>query len=214
MKANVNVSVFSGSVQKERVYALMPTGEYALTLNDLTFETGGSYGDSLLWKWLIADPATPTDYLCRDDGNEKVHHEYSSPDIVLGSKSHEWIAALTGQVLADGDDPPDSDDLIGKRMLVYITHQAPKQGPNVGKLRERFVQGSAKALRGVAAQKVMAGKRLALVEKATRLIGRAVKLETPNHEAYQALDLMQADEDQLEQLVATVSAEVQTALDE
>lgn len=218
------MSVFSGPALKERVYPLIPTGEYVATLNDLTFESGGVYGDSLLWKWLLAPPEDPTAYLCRDDGNEKIQHEYTSPDVIVGSKPHEWIAALTGKVLEEGDEPPDAEDLVGKRMLVYLTHQAPKQGPNVGKLRERFVQGSSKRFT-LAAPKTVARNvtrpepsdaevaRKDAVEKLGRLIGKAVKLETPNHAAYVAIDLDEGDLEQLQMLANTIQDEIQAALD-
>jgi hypothetical protein len=221
----VNVSIFSGPAQLKKDYPLVETGEYVATLLDLTYEAGGTYGDSLLWKWLLAPTATPTEYLARDDGNEKTFHEYTSPDVIVGSKSHEWIAALTGQVLAEGDEPPDAEDLIGKRMRVYLTHQAPKQGPNVGKLRERFVQGSAKPFTLVPSKTVARNaparpepaadeaERADLIARLEKLMGRAVKMETPNHKEFIALDLSEADTDQLRQLIATVQAEVQDALD-
>lgn len=186
------MSVFSGPVQKERVYPLIEKGEYVATLLDLTFEEGGTYGDSLLWKWLVAHPEDPTAYLCRDDGNEKTIHEYTSPDIILGSKPHEWIGALTGKVLEDGEEPPDSDDLVGKRMLVYLTHLAPKKGPNAGKLRERLAEGSAKRWGGPPKTiarpthaPVSDGRadeeidRSLLVSKLQKQVARAVKLGTP-----------------------------------
>jgi hypothetical protein len=220
----VNVSVFSGPAQLKKDYPLVDTGEYIATLSDLTYEAGGTYGDSLLWKWLLALPSDPTNYLCRDDGNEKTFHEYTSPDVIVGSKSHEWIAALTGKVLAEGDEPPDAEDLVGKRMRVYLTHQAPKQGPNVGKLRERFVQGSAKTFNLVPPKTVAKNitrpeptedeaERAELVSRLEKFIGRSVKMETPNHKAFVALDLSEGDADQLRQLIVTVQAEVQDALD-
>lgn len=219
------MSVFTGSVEKERVYALMPTGEYVATLLDLTLETEGAYGDSLLWKWMLAVKESPTDYICRDDGQERVQHEYTPTDITLGSKSHEWIAALTERTLSPGDTPPDADDLIGRRMLVYITHQAPRQGPNKGKLRERFTQGSAKPLtlapprptaRNVPAASAPPADddRAALVARIEKLIGRAVKLETPHHQKYVAVDLSEAHSTaDLAMLENTIREEVQAALD-
>lgn len=201
----------------------MAKGEYVATLNDLTYETGGTYGDSLLWKWLLAPTNDPTNYIARDDGMEKVHHEYTNPDIIVGSKAHEWIAALSGIVLGEGDVPPDSDDLLGKRMRVYVTHQAPKKGPNQGKLRERFVEGSAQAFDLAPAKRVAvpraaaqpvaeAQDRAALVKRIEKLIGKAVMLETPNHKQYIAVDLDEADDEQLTMLANTVDEEVKAAV--
>jgi hypothetical protein len=110
-------------------------------------------------------------------------------------------------------------------MRVYLTHQAPKQGPNVGKLRERFVQGSAKPFTLVPSKTVARNaparpepaadeaERADLIARLEKLMGRAVKMETPNHKEFIALDLSEADTDQLRQLIATVQAEVQDALD-
>jgi hypothetical protein len=219
------MSVFSGPALLKKEYPLIPTGEYVVTLNDLTYETGGTYGDSLLWKWLIAEVSTPTDYLARDDGNEKVHHEYTNPDIIVGSKSHEWIAALSGIVLGEGDEPPDSDDLIGKRMKVYITHLAPKKGPNAGKLRERFVDGSAKPFNLVPPKRVahpqaerpaaapVEQDRAALRKRVDKLIGKAVMLDTPHHLDYVAVDLDNTSDDDLTMLANTIEAEVKAAVE-
>ena len=217
------MSIFSGPVQKKKVYPLIETGEYVVTLHDLTFKSGPPYGDGLLWEWLVALPSDPTGYICRDDGQEKTIHEYTAPDVILRSKPHEWIASLTGQVLEENDTPPDAEDLIGKRMTVYLTHLAPTQGPNTGILRERFVAGSSKRWAGAhatvarnAPAKVVdpeAERRMDVVEKLERLIGKAVKLETPNCRKYVSLDLERGDLDQLRQLVVTIQEEVTDALD-
>jgi hypothetical protein len=198
----------------------MPQGEYVATLNDLTYETGGAYGDSLLWKWLLAPVADPTNYISRDDGQEKVHHEYSNPDVIVGSKPHEWIAALTGVVLGDGDEPPESDDLLGKRMRVYVTHRAPKQGPNAGKLREKFSEGSAQRFdlappKRVAVPRPAAAPpadRAALVARFEKLVGKAVLLETTYHADYVAIDIDATDDATLLTLCNQVDAEVKAAV--
>lgn len=229
------MSVFSGPVQKERVYPLVEKGEYVATLLDLTFEEGGNYGDSLLWKWLIAPREDPTAYIARDDGNEKTIHEYTTPDVILGSKPHEWIAALTGIVLEDGQQPPDSDDLVGKRMLVYLTHLAPKKGPNAGKLRERLADGSAKKWGGPpktvarnrpaepAPDQVSADPssddidRALLVTKLQKQVQQAVRLGTPTGptmaEAMTPDAIADATTDALQQASALLGEEIAAALD-
>lgn len=131
---------------KERTFTLIETGEYALTLNDLTFENG-QYGDSLKWVWLMAPKDDPTSYFARDDGMEKTLHQYTDADIIIGSRQHEWVQALTGRKFENGDTPPEDEEILGKRMVAYITHEAPKKGPNAGKLREKIVAGSAKSFR-------------------------------------------------------------------
>jgi hypothetical protein len=217
------VSVFSGPAKLKKEYPLTPTGEYVATLNDLSYETGGTYGDSLLWKWLLAPVTDPTNYIARDDGMERVFHEYTNPDIIVGSKPHEWIAALSGIVLGEGDEPPESDDLIGKRMLVYVAHQAPKQGPNAGKLKERLVAGSSKPFNLVPAKRVAvpqasrpaapaAQDRDAIVKRVEKLIGKAVMLETPNHLNYVAEDINAAETDYLIGLAAEIEDEVKAAV--
>lgn len=218
------MSVFAGPAVKERVYPLIAKGEYVVTLNDLTYETGGTYGDSLLWKWLIAPKNDPTNYIARDDGNEKVHHEYTNPDIIIGSKAHEWIAALSGITLGEGDEPPDSDELLGKRMVVYLTHLAPKKGPNQGKLRERFVEGSAQPFDLVPPKRIVnpqaarpaanptATDRDALIKRVEKLIGKAVMLETENHGEYVKVDLNSVSTEDLEGLAYGIEEEVKAAV--
>jgi len=223
------MSVFSGPVQRERVYPLVEKGEYVFTLLDLTFEEGGTYGDALLWKWMLAERETPTEYLARDDGNEKVIHEYTTPDIIVGSKPHEWIAALTGVVLEDGQEPPDSDDLINKRMLAYLTHLAPKKGPNAGKLKERIAQGSAKPFKLPSSRKsaptqVSADPSVSEVDRAlvvTKLQKQVAKLSKLNAEAgaaaqvgLDASDLETAPLADLERLLSDVTVAVASALDD
>jgi hypothetical protein len=217
------MSVFSGPVAARKEYPLLDRGEYVVTLNDLTYETGGTYGDALLWKWLIAPVSSPTDYIARDDGMEKVHHEYTNPDVIIGSKAHEWIAALTGITLGDGDVPPDSDDLLGQRMRVFIGHQAPKQGPNAGKAREKFVQGSAQRFTLAGAKKVAVPQsapkpgvaeadRAELVKRFEKLVGKAVMLETTYHADYVAINIDATDNATLLTLINQIDAEVKAAV--
>ena len=217
------MSVFSGPTLLKKEFPLTPTGEYVATLNDLTYETGGQYGDSLLWKWLLAEKNDPTNYIARDDGMERVFHEYTNPDIIVGSKAHEWIGSLTGIVLTEGQEPPDSDDLLGKRMLVYIAHQAPKQGPNAGKLKERLVAGSSKPFNLVSPKRVAVPRaaaqpvaevqdRAAILKRVEKLIGKAVMLETPNHQMFVAIDLDEQDENSLAMLANSIEDEVKAAV--
>ncbi len=217
------MSVFSGPTTLKKQFPLLATGEYVATLNDLTLETEGQYGDSLLWKWLLSDKDDPTNYIARDDGMERVFHEYTNVDIVIGSKPHEWIASLTGIVLGEGDEAPDSDDLLGKRMLVYIAHQAPKTGPNAGKLKERLVAGSSKPFNLVPPKRVAtprptaqaappAQDRAAIVTRFEKLVGKSVMLETTYHADYVAIDIEATDDATLLTLIDQIDAEVKAAV--
>lgn len=134
-----------GVVQK-RQFKLIDTGEYVFTLNDVG-EISGDYGDRMQWDFLVADKATPTEYLARDDGKERILRFFTDPEINLGSRQHEWLQALTGRTLGEGDELPDGDELLGKRMIAYLTHYTPKKGKNAGVAREDVVAGSAKPFR-------------------------------------------------------------------
>ena len=134
-----------GAVRKQQ-FKLIETGEFVFTLNDLG-EMTGDYGDRMTWDFLVAEKDTPTEYFARDDGKERILRFFTDIDIVIGSRQHEWIQALTGQPLGEGDDPPDATDLLGKRMVAYLTHYTPKKGKNAGVAREDIVAGSAKSFR-------------------------------------------------------------------
>lgn len=226
------MTVFAGPVQRKKIYPLQEKGEYVFTLLDLTFEQGGTYGDSLLWKWMISPISDPTNYIPRDDGLEKTIHEYTTPDVILGSKPHEWIGALTGNVLEDGQDPPDSDDLVGQRMVAYLAHIAPKQGPNAGNLKERISQGTAKrfnlpgqkpAAKAAPVTQVSADPteedldRALIVSKLQKKIARAVKLDTPSSDGWSKFsseDFADADMAVLEKFLAEATDEVNAALED
>jgi hypothetical protein len=215
------VSIF-GAV-KERTFQLIETGEYVLTLNDLT-EESGAYGDAIKFVWLVAPVSDPTNYLCNANGMEKTLHAYTDADITIGSQNHEWVQVLTGRQFGKDDAPPEMDELLGRRMIAYITHQAPKKGPNAGKLREKIVAGSAKPFKGPQPNKVIyapaapaqpsedAEDRAVLVKRAEKLIGKAVMLETPLHLDYVALDLNTIDSDELTKIVANIDREVKSAI--
>lgn len=216
---------------KERTFTLIETGEYVLTLNDLSFENG-TYGDSLKWVWLIAPKEDPTAYFARDDGMEKTLHQYTDADIIIGSRQHEWVQALTGRKFEDGDTPPEDDEILGKRMVAYITHEAPKKGPNAGKLREKIVAGSAKPFRlpaptakaAPAPTQVSADPADDEIDRAllvTKLQKQIVKLGRLNAEAgaaaqtgLDASDLDTAPLADLQRLLDDVTRAVNAALDD
>jgi hypothetical protein len=115
-----------GQVTKQQ-YKLIETGEYVFTLNDVG-EISGDYGDRMQWDFLVAPKDAPTEYMARDDG----------------SRQHQWIQALAGRSFTEGDDLPDGSDIVGKRMVAYLTHYTPKKGKNAGVAKEDIVAGSAK----------------------------------------------------------------------
>ena len=131
-----------GTVQKKQ-YKLIETGEYVFTLNDVG-EISGDYGDRMQWDFLVAENDTPTEYLARDDGKERILRFFTDPEITLGSRQHEWMQALAGRQFGEGDELPDGDELLSKRMVAYLTHYTPKKGKNAGVAREDIVAGSAK----------------------------------------------------------------------
>lgn len=131
-----------GQVTKQQ-YKLIETGEYVFTLNDVG-EITGDYGDRMQWDFLVAEKDTPTEYFARDDGRERVLRFFTDTDITLGSRQHQWIQALAGRTFGEGDDLPDGGDLLGKRMVAYLTHYTPKKGKNAGVAKEDIVVGSAK----------------------------------------------------------------------
>lgn len=216
------MSIF-GAV-KERTYELVETGEYVFTLNDIEYSAAGQYGEALIWKWLVAPTSAPTDYICTPSGKEKEIWQYTDVDLNIGSKQHAWAQLLLGRTLEKGAAPPDEQDLIGRRMVAYLTHYVPKKGKNAGNPREQIVDGSAKPFRGpqpnrpiqyAPAQETApadTGARAALVEKVERLIGKAVKLETRMHADYVKLDLNEADETQLQMLANSIQEEITEAL--
>lgn len=216
------MSVF-GAV-KERTYELMQQGEYVFTLNDLEYSADGQFGEALIWKWLVALVEAPTDYICNASGNERVIHQYTDVDLTIGSKQHAWAQTLLGKPIKIGDAPPDEQELIGRRMVAYLNHHTPKRGKNAGKPREAILDGSAKPFRGPQPNRPIQyapaqpaapadnGARTALVEKVERLIGKAVKLETPMHADYVKIDLNEADESQLQMLANSIQEEIAEAL--
>lgn len=215
------MSVF-GAV-KERTYELMQQGEYVFTLNDIEYSADGMYGESLCWKWLVAPIDAPTSYICNANGNERVIHQYTDVDLTIGSKQHAWAQILLGKTLDKGDAPPDENELLGRRMIAYLNHHTPKRGKNAGKPREAILDGSAKPFRGPQPNRPIPytpavstpadnGARSALVEKVEKLIGKAVKLETPMHADYVKLDLNEADETQLQMLANSIQEEITEAL--
>lgn len=139
-----------GSVQK-KTFALLETGEYVMTLNDVG-EISGDYGDRMQWDFLVALKEDPTGYIASANGNERVLRFFTDPEITLGSRQHEWIQALMGKSYGVDADLPDGDELVGKRMLCYVTHYTPKKGKNAGVPKEDIVSGSAKPFKIPAAK--------------------------------------------------------------
>ena len=214
-----------GSV-KEREYTLIEQGEYVLTLSEID-ESEGNWGTRLVWKFLVADKADPTAYICNQNGDERTVWAFTDPDILLGSLQHEFMEKLTGKTFGMGDDLPDEDDLLGRRVLGYITHHTPAKGKNAGKKQEQIVAGSIKPFKGpqpnavrrldpkAATPEPTADEQAHATAKAKveSLIGRSVKLGTPHHLDYVAVDLDTASTDDLLLLASTISDEVMAALD-
>lgn len=210
---------------KEREFTLIEPGEYVLTLSDLE-ESEGKFGDRLVWKFLVAPISDPTNYIAKENGDEKTVWVFTDPDIILGSMIHELVEKLTGRKFEKDDDPPSEEELLSRRVIGYITHYTPKQGKNAGKKQEQVVAGSIKPFKGPQPNKVVAPNaptrpkpsaadeaRTELVAKVERIVGKAVRLETPSHMSWACLDYAELADDALEMILRDAQAEVNTALD-
>ena len=211
---------------KEREFVLIEQGEYVLTLSELE-ESVGQFGDRLIWKFLVAPREDPTAYICTASGNEKTVWAFTDQDIIVGALGHEFVEKLTGQTFTKETPPPDEDDLLGRRVIGYITHHTPTKGKNAGKKQEQIVAGSIKVFKGpqpnavkrfdpkAAAPAVSEDEqnRAKLIAEAERQIGKSVKLGTPSHLEFIAIDLQDASDDALHALIRDAKEEVQTALD-
>jgi len=213
-----------GSV-KEKTYELLEAGEYVLTLNDLE-ESEGQFGDRLIWKFLIAPLSDPTNYINKrkdGSGDAKDIWAFTDPDIIIGSLMHEFVEKLTGRTFDKTSTPPTEDELLGRRIIAYITHYVPKKGKNAGNKQEQIVAGSVKPFKGPQPNKVIMSPhaddlpadnqdRDALVKRVEKLIGKAVMLETENHLGFVGADLSKADTAFLQQLASDIEAEVKAAV--
>jgi hypothetical protein len=211
---------------KEREYTLIEQGEYVLTLSELD-ESEGNWGSRLVWKFMVAPPADPTAYICNANGDERTVWAFTDLEIIVGSLGHEFVEKLTGKTFTKGTEPPDEDDLLGRRVLGYVTHHTPTKGKNAGKKQEQIVAGSIKVFKGPQPNAVKrldpkaaapaasdADKvRAEAIERVGKLIGKAVTLGTPRHLDFVAIDLDAADLDDLQMLANTIKEEVQAALD-
>lgn len=209
-----------GSV-KEKTYELIEQGEYVFTLHEIG-ESQGQWGDRLVWKWLVAPTSDYAAYICNKNGDERTVWVFTDVDIVLGSIQHKVIETLTGKTFGKDSSPPDEDDLIGKRLVAYLTHETPTRGKNAGTAREAIVAGSIKPFKGPGKTVAKNGTRpeptaeqeahAEVKAEVEKLIGRAVKLGTPNHLDYIAIDLESADVTELQMVRNTIQAEVAKAL--
>jgi hypothetical protein len=221
-----------GTVKDKKEFALLEPGEYVLTLSDIE-EVEGQYGDRIVWKFLIASKSAPTDYFARDDGQEKTLWAFSDPDIIVGSLAHEFIEGLTGQTFGKDSQAPSADDLLGKRIVAYVSHETPKTGKNAGVKREKIVAGSIKPYR-LPGQKANgtakrapdqvtadAGSedidRALVVSKLQAQVKKLLKLDPAEgeraQEALDASDLDDAPLAELQSLLDSVTVAVMEALD-
>jgi len=211
-----------GQVKKQQ-FKLIDTGEYVFTLNDVG-EITGDYGDRMQWDFLVAEKETPTEYLARDDGRERVLRFFTDVDITIGSRQHQWIQALSGRSFADGDDLPDGDELLGKRMVAYLTHYTPKKGKNAGVAKEDIVAGSAKpfalpgskkngttktAAAAPAESNDDEGERAALIAEIKKQIRRAAILDLDVAAAWGEINLDIMTVEDLQDGLATVKERIE-----
>ena len=203
-----------GTVQK-KAFPLIETGEYIWTLNDVG-EITGDYGDRMQWDFLVAPKESPTDYIARDDGKERVLRFFTDPEITLGSKQHEWIQALAGRQFGLDAELPDADDLLGKRMIGYLTHYTPKKGKNAGVPKEDIVAGSAKPFKiggakangtakaAAAAPAAATDERPELIAEMKKQIRRALLADVEAAESWSEINLDALETDELRSGIASV----------
>lgn len=180
---------------KEKTFQLIEQGEYVLTLSELE-ESEGQWGDRMVWKFLVAPKEDFSAYICNANGDERTLWAFTDRDIILGSLGHEFVENLTRRKFSEDNDPPDEDDLLGKRIVAYVTHETPTRGKQAGKKREAIVAGSIKPFVGPA-KKVWTGKpdekpdidRDTLIVETKKQIRKATVLDLEPAAAWAALDL-------------------------
>jgi hypothetical protein len=203
-----------GQVTKKQ-FDLIPTGEYVFTLNDVG-EISGDYGDRMQWDFLVAPKENPTEYIARDDGRERVLRFFTDTDITLGSRQHQWIQALSNRTFGEGDDLPDGGDLLGKRMVAYLTHK------NAGVAKEDVVAGSAKPFALPSHKSNGTGKaatppddagdeHAALVAEVKKQIRRATILDVDSALSWSEINLDLMTVDELKDGLATITAAIEAA---
>lgn len=204
---------------KNKTYQLLETGEYVVTLQDIG-EIAGDYGDRLQWDFLIAPKDAPTEYISNANGDARVLRFWTDTEITLGSKQHDWMQALTGRTFAVGATLPDGDELLNKRMLMYLTHYTPKKGKNAGVPKEDIVMGSAKPFRlpgtkanGAAqtATPIKDDERAALLAETRKQIRRALLADVESAESWKAVNLDEMTTDELRDGLQTIKDAIQAA---
>lgn len=118
-----------GAASEKAQFELLPVREYIWTLWDMTSETG-QYGEQVKWVWLISNPETPDEYICKNDGNEREIWQFTKPSLAKGSRARSWAEALMGRELRNGEEPDDTD-LIRHRMVGMLVHKPNKSDPTI-----------------------------------------------------------------------------------
>jgi hypothetical protein len=227
MQVNEGRTMVTFGAVKEREYTLLEQGEYVLTLSELE-ESEGQWGDRMIWKFLVAPKEDYSAYICKPDGKEYLLWAFTDCDIILGSMAHEFAQTLSGRKLDKDDAPPDEDDLLGKKMIAYVTHETPTRGKNAGKKREAIVAGSIKPFRVPMARNGASknappveapdeGDRELIVTTLKKRVARLLKLDKENgqkaQEALEASELDTAPLADLERLSDAVAESITAALD-
>lgn len=208
-----------GQVTKQQ-YKLIETGEYVFTLNDVG-EISGDYGDRMQWDFLVAPKESPTEYIARDDGKERVLRFFTDTDITLGSRQHQWIQALAGRSFNEGDELPDGGEILGKRMVAYLTHYTPKKGKNAGVAKEDIVAGSAKPFalpsrksngtaKSAAPPADTEDEKTVLIGEIKKQVRRAAILDIESAAAWGEIALDTLTVDELKDGLATIKETIET----
>ena len=217
---------------KEKEFILLDVGEYVLTLSELE-ETEGQWGQRMVFKFLVAPKEDYSAYICKPNGEEFLLWAFTDTDIILGSLQHEFVEALAGRKFTKDAEPPTEEELIGKKMLAFITHETPSRGKNAGKKREAIVAGSIKPYRTPIAKtgsRTVAppadpippddtddGDRDLIVLTLKKRVARLLKLDLEHGQkaqaALEASDLDTAPLADLERLSDAVAESITAALD-
>jgi hypothetical protein len=132
---------------REKTFTLLEPGEYCLTLSELDV-VDGQWGQRMVWKFLVSPTDDYANYIANDNGDERMLWAFTDIDIILGSIAHEFVEKMTGKKFGQDTEPPDEDDLLGKRVVGYIRHVTPTTGKSAGKKREEIVAGTIKPFKG------------------------------------------------------------------
>lgn len=130
-----------------KTYELLTATHYVLKLMDLkqvekTF--GNDTVQQLEWDFTLAPLDEPTRYLRKGDGTQRIFRQWTpiKEGVMLrvGELAHEWVCALLGRKLQEGE-TPDLDEILDQRMIAELIHVPNARDKT--KMNEKIKLGSA-----------------------------------------------------------------------